>query len=68
MSWNAGGGAKKMSAVLEEVGNHIIAVQEAHANLLQAPPAHARAAQHHPFPNLPFPFPHRPLLRPPPRP
>jgi hypothetical protein len=32
MSWNAGGGARKLPAVLDDVGYHIIAIQEAHAD------------------------------------
>ena len=37
MSWNAGGGARKLADVLDEVGNHIVAIQEAHIEQLQAP-------------------------------
>ena len=35
MSWNAGGGAKNLAGVIDEVGNHIVAVQEAHIGQLQ---------------------------------
>jgi hypothetical protein len=37
MSWNAGGGAKKIASVIEEVGNHIVAIQEANEKQLEAP-------------------------------
>ena len=38
MSWNAGGGATKVASVIEEVGNHIVAIQEAwNEKQLQAP-------------------------------
>ena len=30
MSWNAGGGARKLPALLDELGRHVIAIQEAH--------------------------------------
>ena len=30
MSWNAGGGARKLPALLDELGYHVFAAQEAH--------------------------------------
>ena len=35
MSWNAGGGAKNLAGVIDEVGNHIVAIQEAYIEKLQ---------------------------------
>ena len=32
MSWNAGGGARKLPTVLDELGYHVFAIQEAHAD------------------------------------
>ena len=37
MSWNAGGAARRAHIVLDEVGNHIVAIQEAHVEQFQAP-------------------------------
>ena len=35
MSWNAGGGAKNLAGIIDEVGNHLVAIQEAHLPQLQ---------------------------------
>ena len=32
MSWNAGGGARKLPTVLDELGHHVFAIHEAHAD------------------------------------
>ena len=32
MSWNAGGGARKLPTVLDYVGHHVFAIQEAHVD------------------------------------
>ena len=37
MSWNPGGGARNLCSVINEVGNHSIAIQEARIDKLQAP-------------------------------
>jgi hypothetical protein len=30
MNWNAGGGAKTLPALLDQLGHHVFAIQEAH--------------------------------------
>ena len=32
MSWNAGGGARKLPALLDQLGHHVFAIQEARHN------------------------------------
>ena len=36
MRWNAGGGARKLPTVIDQLGHHVVAIQEALAdNMLQ---------------------------------
>jgi hypothetical protein len=36
MSWNAGGGARKLPKLLDELGYHVFAIQEAHQDQTHA--------------------------------